>query len=81
MHQINHTMKKINPKISYDSDSDVLVVRGVQNARIDHARELGNFVVHFTKDDRPVLIEVLEASKLFAENPKPFRKMADLVTA
>ena len=69
-------MKKINPKISYDSDADVLSVRGVQNARIDHARELGNFVVHFTKDDRPVLIEVLEASKTFAKNSKPLRTMA-----
>ena len=71
-------MKKINPKISYDSDADVLAVRGISNARIDHARELGNFVVHFTKDDRPVLIEVLEASKMFAENSKSFRKMAAL---
>ena len=74
-------MNKINPKISYDSDADVLAVREVQNARIDHARELGNFVVHFTKDDRPVLIEVLEASKMFAQNSKPFRKMTTLAFA
>ena len=74
-------MKKINPIISYDSDADVFAVRNAGKIRIDHARELGNFVVHFTKDDKPVLIEVLEASKVFGENPKPLRQMASFVTA
>lgn len=74
-------MRKSNPTISYDSDADVLAVRSAGKVRIDHARELGNFVVHFTKDDRPVLIEVLEASKVFADNPKPLRDMANLVAA
>lgn len=74
-------MKKITPKVSYDSDADVLALAGAVRGRIDHARELGNFVVHFTKDDRPILIEVLEASKVFGNNPKPLRKMTDLVFA
>lgn len=74
-------MKKNNPTISYDSDADILAVRGVGKIRIDHAQELGNFVVHFTKDDKPVLIEVLEASKVFGKNQKPLRDMANFVTA
>lgn len=73
-------MKKSNPTISYDSDADVLALRGAGKIRIDHARELGNFVVHFTKDDKPVLIEVLEASKVFGDNPKPFKQMATLLS-
>lgn len=69
-------MKKITPKISYDSDADVLAFAGSVGGRIDHARELGNFVVHFTKDDRPLLIEVLEASKVFGNSPKSVRNIA-----
>ena len=33
---------------------------------IDFAREIGNVVVHFTKNNLPVLIEILEASKFLA---------------
>jgi len=74
-------MKNLNPKISYDPDADVLAFTQAPKSRIDYARELGNFVVHFTKDDRPVLIEVLEASKVFGNSPKPVRKMANLAFA
>lgn len=72
-------MKKTSPKVSYDSDADVLTLAGAMSGRIDHARELGNFVVHFTKDDRPLLIEVLEASKVFGGSATPAHKVANLV--
>ena len=74
-------MKKITPKVSYDSDADVLSLAGAMKGRIDHASELGNFVIHFTKDDRPLLIEVLEASKVFGNSSKPVRKIANLAFA
>ncbi len=73
-------MKKI-PKVSYDADADVLSLSGAVSGRIDHANELGNFIVHFTKDDRPLLIEVLEASKVFGSGSKPVRKMTNLAFA
>jgi hypothetical protein len=50
-------------------------------ARIDHAEELGNFVVHFTKQGKPVLIEILEASKLSAKNLKSLRQMVSFALA
>jgi len=65
-------MKK-TPKASYDPDADVLTLAGAVKGRIDHAREMGNFIVHFTKDDRPLLIEVLEASKVFGAGSKTVR--------
>lgn len=77
----SRNMKKILPKVSYDSDADVLTLAGAMSGRIDHARELGNFVVHFTKDDRPLLIEVLEASKIFGGSATPVRKVASLAFA
>jgi len=72
-------MKNPTTKVSYDPDADVLALAGAVRGRIDHARELGNFVVHFTKDDRPLLIEVLEASKVFGNSPKPLGKIANPV--
>jgi len=37
--------------------------------------------VHAEEDDRPLLIEVLEASKVFGNSSKPLRKMANPVFA
>lgn len=68
-------MKKMMPKVSYDPDVDILFLSGKAKGVIDHAREIGNFIVHFTKDDKPLLIEVLEASEVFNSSPKPVRKM------
>ena len=65
--------KKNNTKISYDSDADVLRMESAGNKVIDHAEEMGNLVVHFSKKNRPVLVEILEASRLFKDQPKYLR--------
>lgn len=49
-------------KISYEPEADVLMWE-ITNKPIDFAKEIGNIVVHFTKNNIPVLIEILEASK------------------
>lgn len=49
-------------KILYEPEADVLAWE-VSNQPIDYAREIGNIVVHFTKNNIPVLVEILEASK------------------
>ena len=53
-------------KISYESEADVLMWE-ITNKPIDFAKEVGNVIVHFTKNNMPVLIEVLEASKFLAK--------------
>ncbi len=59
-------MKKIiNTKIAYDPDADVLSMESTGHTVIDHAEEMGNLIVHFSKQNKPVLVEVLEASRLF----------------
>ena len=65
--------KKNNTKISYDSDADVLSMESGERSAIDHAEEMGNLVVHFSKKNRPVLVEILEASRLFKDQPKSLR--------
>ena len=53
-------------KISYEPEDDVLTWE-ITDKPIDFAKEVGNVVVHFTKNNMPVLIEVLEASKFLAK--------------
>ncbi len=53
-------------KISYEPEADVLIWE-ITDKPIDFAKEVGNVVVHFTKNNMPVLIEVLEASKFLAK--------------
>ncbi len=37
---------------------------------IDHAIELGNFIIHLSKEKKPVLIEILNASKFVGQMDK-----------
>lgn len=62
-------MKLKKPKISYESEADILAVE-LNKQPIDYAAEVGNVIVHFTKHNNPVLIEFLDASKFLrqAEN-------------
>lgn len=64
--------KNIQPKINYEPEADVLTYE-ITNQPIDYAKEIGNIVVHFTKNNIPVLIEILEATK--------FLKKAERLTA
>ena len=57
---------KIQPKISYEPEADVLMWE-ITNQPIDYAKEIGDVVVHFTKNNTPVLIEILEASKFLSK--------------
>ncbi len=52
---------KTKAKISYEPEADVLTWE-ITDKPIDFAREIGNVVVHFTKNNIPVLVEILEAS-------------------
>jgi len=56
-------------KISYEPEADVLIWEIIDKP-IDYAKEIGNIVVHFTKENIPVLIEILGASKFLAETRK-----------
>lgn len=56
---------KSRAKISYEPEADVLMWE-ISSQPIDFAKEIGNVVVHFTKNNLPVLIEILEASNFLA---------------
>ncbi|MCX7045138.1 MAG: DUF2283 domain-containing protein [Candidatus Sumerlaeota bacterium] len=48
-------------KAQYNREDDVLMLR-LSQGQIDYAEETEGVIVHFTKDNHPVLLEVLDAS-------------------
>ncbi len=56
-------------RIAYDREKDILLVE-VSGKPIDHAEELGQLIVHFSKKNHPVLLEVLEASEFLSAATK-----------
>lgn len=62
-------MQNNQPKIRYEPEADVLTYE-ISGQPIDYAKEVGNFVVHFTKNNMPVLVEILEATKFLRKAEK-----------
>ena len=59
-------MKKTNDiKIKYDPDADVLSASRGKLHSIDHAEEMGDIILHVNPKNEPVLVEILNASRLF----------------
>lgn len=57
------------PKLTYEPEADVLTWE-ISSRGIDHAKEIGNMVVHFSKSNTPVLVKILEASRFIAQSNK-----------
>jgi hypothetical protein len=49
----------------YNREDDVLLLE-LAEGTIDHAEDADGIIVHFSTEDRPLLIEVLDASDLLA---------------
>lgn len=53
-------------RISYNREDDVAMIE-LSNKKIDHAQEAANVIIHFSKDDEPILLEILDASRFLTE--------------
>jgi len=53
-------------KISYNRNEDIMILE-VSPGAIDYAEEMGPIIVHFTKEGKPVLLEILDASDFIAD--------------
>lgn len=51
-------------KIKYDEESDVLTIVLKGKGKLSHAEEIGDIIVHFDKDRKPLFLEILKASKI-----------------
>ncbi len=56
-------------RIKYDREVDILTIE-LSDESIDYAEEAGPMIIHFTKENKPVLIEILDASEFLAELTK-----------
>ncbi len=54
-------------RISYEAKDDILMYE-VSDEPIDYAEEMDSVIVHFTKTGKPVLLEVLDASRFLAKS-------------
>ena len=52
-------------KVRYDREEDVLMIK-VSDESIDYAEEIGPMIVHFTKEGKPVLFEIMDATEFLA---------------
>lgn len=50
------------PQFVYEKEDDVLNI-WLSRKRIDYAEQSGDVIVHFTQDNKPVYIEILDASR------------------
>jgi len=51
-------------KIKYNEEADVLTIIIAEEEKLSHAEEVGDLIVHFDEDNKPLLIEILRASKI-----------------
>jgi len=51
-------------KIRYDDEADIITVILEDKGKISHAEEVGDIVVHFDEDGKPLFMEILKASKI-----------------
>ena len=53
-------------RISYDSETDIVLCE-ISKKRIDHAEEQGPIIIHFDRQDHPVLLEIQDGGKFIGE--------------
>ena len=51
-------------KIKYDDEADVITIILEKKGKLSHAEEVGDIVVHFDEDGKPLFMEILKASKI-----------------
>ena len=61
------------PRFTYGKEDDVLTIE-LNSKKIDYAEQTGDLIVHFSPEREAVLLEVLDASKFFAEESKVLPK-------
>ena len=71
--KVNKTQKNIHPKFIYEKEDDVLNIL-LSDQKIDYAEQNGDVIVHFTKDNEPVYIEILTASNFLKREAEDLPK-------
>lgn len=67
-------------KIKYSKDVDVLLIE-FSDKKIDHAEEKGQVIIHFSEDDEPVLLEILDAKEFVLNSLESVMREKELTIA
>jgi len=60
----------------YDPEANIMCLE-ISEGQIEYAREFGNFIIHFSKSAKPIIIEILDASSFVGQFDK-IRKLGKL---
>lgn len=58
-------------KFRYDKQDDVLMI-WLSKERVDYAEQAKDLIIHFSKENKPVLVEILDASKFLKKTSRVF---------
>jgi len=64
-------------KLRYNREEDILLLE-VSDESVDYAEEMGPLIVHFSKNGKPVILEILDASDFIATAAKSTIQAKDL---
>ncbi|PIP33432.1 hypothetical protein COX69_01640 [Candidatus Falkowbacteria bacterium CG_4_10_14_0_2_um_filter_48_10] len=53
----------------YDPEANIIAWE-IAQGEISHVREFGNFIIHVSKAEKPILVEILDASKFVGQLDK-----------
>jgi len=56
-------------KLRYNRDEDIMLPE-ISDEAVDFAEEMGPVIIHFSKNGKPVILEILEASEFIATAAK-----------
>ncbi len=64
----------------YDEEANILCIE-IANGTISHTREFGNYILHLSPKAKPILLEILDASKFIGqfENLKNIKEIKKIL--
>jgi len=67
--------------MEYDNEANLISLE-VAQGEISHVKEFGNFIVHVSSAGKPILIEILDATKFIGQlNKLKIKKVSDIKKA
>ncbi|OGM73799.1 hypothetical protein A3H19_00445 [Candidatus Woesebacteria bacterium RIFCSPLOWO2_12_FULL_39_9] len=55
-------------KVRYDKEDDVMMIwLSQKKAKVDYAEQSKDIIIHFSKDNKPVLLEILNAKEFLKD--------------
>jgi len=66
-------------KIKYDSEADVVLIFE-EEGRLDYADEAGDMIIHYAKDGKIIMIEILNASRFISKLVETLAKKEAVVS-